>query len=80
MKSFEEAIGRNAAASAALCMSMEAVLGHCEKEPVARLVKTVMNISFRYAANHKFIAGNPTKGINLPKRVEKKAYRCYLMC
>lgn len=31
MKSFEEAIGRNAAASAALCMSMEAVLGHCEK-------------------------------------------------
>lgn len=41
---------------------------------VTRLVKTVMNISFRYAANHKFIAGNPTKGINLPKRVEKKAY------
>ena len=31
MKSFEEAIGRNAAASAALCMSMGAVLEHCEK-------------------------------------------------
>lgn len=42
--------------------------------PVARLVKTVMNISFRYAANHKFITGNPTKGLNLPKQVEKKAY------
>ena len=39
---------------------------------VARLVKTVMNISFRYAVNHKFIAVNPTKGINLPKKVVKK--------
>lgn len=33
-----------------------------------------MNISFRYAVNHKFIAVNPTKGINLPKKVVKKAY------
>lgn len=41
---------------------------------VARLVKTVMNISFRYAVNHKFIAVNPTKGINLPKKVVKKSY------
>ncbi len=31
MKSFEEAIGRNAADSAALCMSMEKVIEHCEK-------------------------------------------------
>ncbi len=41
---------------------------------VARLVKTVMNISFRYAADYRFISVNPTKGISLPKRIRKKAY------
>lgn len=41
---------------------------------VAKLVKTVMNISFRYAVNHKVIAVNPAEGIRLPKKVAKKPY------
>ncbi len=41
---------------------------------VARLVKTVMNVSFRYAVEKKIIAENPTIGVNLPKKVEKKPY------
>lgn len=40
----------------------------------AKMVKTVMNISFSYALNHKFIAANPTVGIRLPKKVSKKPY------
>lgn len=41
---------------------------------VARMVKTVMNISLRYAVEKKVIADNPADGINLPKKVEKKQY------
>lgn len=41
---------------------------------VARLVKTVMNVSMRYAVEKKIIPISPAEGINLPKRVEKKQY------
>ena len=41
---------------------------------VARLVKCVINLSFRYALNHKFIATNPAVGINLPKIIKEKPY------
>lgn len=41
---------------------------------VARMVKTVMNISFSYALNHKFNASNPTVGIRLPKNASKNPY------
>lgn len=41
---------------------------------VARLLKSVMNISLRYAVSKKFIAANPAKGVNLPKSVKKKKY------
>ena len=41
---------------------------------VARLVKTVMNVSMRYAVDKKIISINPAEGINLPKKVEKKPY------
>ena len=41
---------------------------------VVKMVKTVMNISFSYALNHKFIVSNPTVGIRLPKNVSKKPY------
>ncbi len=41
---------------------------------VARLVKTVMNVSMRYAVDKKIISVNPAEGINLPKKVEKKQY------
>lgn len=41
---------------------------------VARLVKSVMNISFRYALNHRFIAVNPTRGIHLSKKIAKRPY------
>jgi integrase len=41
---------------------------------VARLVKTVMNVSMRYAVEKKVIAESPAKGIPLPKKVEKKKY------
>lgn len=41
---------------------------------IARPVKTVMNVSFRYAVEKKIIAENPTIGVNLPKKVEKKPY------
>ena len=41
---------------------------------VARMVKTVMNISLRYGVSIKVISTNPADGINLPKKVEKKQY------
>lgn len=43
-------------------------------ESVARLVKTVMNVSMGYAVDKKVIAENPAIGINLPKKVAKKQY------
>lgn len=41
---------------------------------IARLVKTVMNVSFHYAVKYKLISVNPAEGINLPKTVEAKPY------
>ena len=41
---------------------------------VSRLVKTVMNVSMKYAVEKKIIAENPAIGINLPKNVKKKEY------
>ncbi|MDO5408185.1 MAG: site-specific integrase [Eubacteriales bacterium] len=43
-------------------------------ESVARLVKTVMNVSMGYAVDKKVIAENPAIGIKLPKKVQKKQY------
>lgn len=43
-------------------------------ESVSRLVKTVMNVSMKYAVEKKIIAENPATGINLPKKVKKKEY------
>lgn len=40
----------------------------------ARLVKTVMNTSMRYALNKKVISINPAVYVALPKKVEKKKY------
>ena len=42
--------------------------------PVARMVKTVINISMRYAVEMKVITANPAKGINLPRKVKKLPY------
>lgn len=41
---------------------------------VARMVKTVINISMRYAVEMKVITANSAKGINLPKKVKKLPY------
>lgn len=41
---------------------------------IARLVKTVMNVSMRYAVDKKIIPASPAEGVNLPKKVEKKPY------
>ena len=42
--------------------------------PVARMVKTVINISMRYAVEMKVITANPAKSIKLPKKVKKLPY------
>ena len=41
---------------------------------IVRHVKTVLNVSFRYAAAHKLVSVNPAEGVNLPKIVEAKPY------
>ena len=41
---------------------------------VARLVKTVTNVAMQYAVEKKLISENPSTGINLPKKVKKRAY------
>lgn len=41
---------------------------------IVRLVKTVMNVSFRYAVKCKLIPINPAEGVNLPKAAETGAY------
>lgn len=41
---------------------------------VARVLKTVINVSFSYAVTMKVISSNPAIGVNLPKNVEKKKY------
>lgn len=42
---------------------------------VAEQVKTIMNVSFRYAVTKKVISNNPVEGVNLPKadRSQKNA-------
>lgn len=41
---------------------------------IARQVKTVLNVSLRYAVEHKLIPLNPATGVNLPKSVPQKPY------
>lgn len=41
---------------------------------IVRLVKTVMNVSLRYALSYKLINTNPAEGVELPKTVERKPY------
>lgn len=41
---------------------------------IVRLVKTVMNVSFRYAVKCKLIPVNPAEGVNLPKAAEVGVY------
>lgn len=41
---------------------------------IVRLVKTVRNVSFRYAVKCKLIPVNPAEGVNLPKAAETGAY------
>lgn len=41
---------------------------------IVRQVKTVLNVSLRYAVEHKLIPSNPADGVNLPKTVESKPY------
>lgn len=40
----------------------------------AKMVKTVINISMRYAIEMKVITANPAVGINLPKKAKNTAY------
>lgn len=40
----------------------------------AKMVKTVINISMRYAVEMKVIATNPATGVNLPKKVKSAPY------
>lgn len=41
---------------------------------VAKMVKTVINISMRYAVEMKVIPSNPANGIGLPKNIKKTPY------
>ncbi len=41
---------------------------------IARLVKTVMNVSFQYALKRKLLSANPAEGIDLPKSMGTKPY------
>lgn len=41
---------------------------------IAKMVKTVMNISFDYAVGMKIVPVNPAAGVELPKRIAKAAY------
>lgn len=41
---------------------------------IARLVKTVMNVSFQYALKRKLVSANPAEGIDLPKSIGTKPY------
>lgn len=41
---------------------------------IARQVKTVMNVSLRYAVEHKLIPVNMAEGIDLPKSTDAKPY------
>lgn len=35
---------------------------------ITKLMKTILNVSFRYALNHKIISSNPVKDVKLPKK------------
>ena len=39
--------------------------------PIAEQVKTIMNVSFRYAVTAKVIPASPVDGIGFPKAVSK---------
>ena len=41
---------------------------------IVRQVKTVLNVSLRFAVEHKLISLNPAEGINLPKNIEARPY------
>ena len=41
---------------------------------IAKMVRTVLNVSLRYAVDKKFISENPAEGVQLPKKVEKQPY------
>ena len=41
---------------------------------IVRLVKTVLNVSFRYAKKCRLIAASPAEGVSLPKTVGTKPY------
>lgn len=41
---------------------------------IAKMVKTVMNISFEYAVGMKIVSVNPAAGVELPKQIAKTAY------
>jgi len=41
---------------------------------VARQIKAVINIAFKYAVNNRFALRNPAEGVSLPKAVKKKPY------
>ncbi len=41
---------------------------------IARMVKTVMNVSFDYAVAMKIVSVNPAAGVELLKQIEKTAY------
>lgn len=41
---------------------------------IVRQVKTIMNVSLRYAVGHKLIAVNPAESVDLPKTVKPKVY------
>ena len=43
---------------------------------VAKMVKTVINISMRYAVEMKVVTTNPAVNVNLPKNVKKASYHC----
>lgn len=43
---------------------------------VAKMVKTVINISMRYAVEMKVVTTNPAVNVNLPKNVKKTSYHC----
>jgi len=42
--------------------------------PVAKLAKTIMNTSLKYAKAINLVARNPAKGVNLPRKVKKAKY------
>ena len=46
-----------------------------QSESIARLTKTIMNTSLKYAKQKNIIRSNIALGINLPKKIKKKEYR-----